>query len=325
MNNQEFIESWFDNKIRNRQVRRHRYGHLYADEDAVYSYGSHFPLAMPCDSGFLLNGDRYSSTTSCHQSLTRSACARVCRDNNLKFAVIPFTVLNNADLTPVRHIEIIDKMRERHRNVKYTDKNGKKKVRQEHLLGGSVIRHSGRYFLSSTDPTSSWGNGYFLTELVESVTTVEDAFESLKPGFVKQLESRLEGSEAPLDLILRQGEWFFVKMDQESFIKPVKLLKGIKSMEKMSMRNEHLPSADSTQPHHKATRLIYVGNGEGSYFDEQEKRHVSLRIASGFYCRGTIRHDNREHRMLKLGNGRDWYLAIQNRQVRSWSYGGRVD
>ena len=325
MNNNEFINSWFDCKVKNREIRHHRYCHLYADDEAVYSYSNHFPLAIPCESGFLLNGDRYSSTTSCHQSLTRSACARVCGDNNLKFAVVPFTVLNNADLTPIRHIEIIDKTRERHRNIKYTDKNGKTKVRQEHLLGGSVIRHSGRYFLSSTDPTSTWGNGYFLTELVESVTTVEDAFESLKPSFVKQLKSELEGSEAPMDLILRQGEWFFVKMDEESFVKPVKLLKGIKNMEKMSMRNEHLPSADSTQPHHKATRLIYVGNGEGSYFDEKEQRHVSYRIASGFYCRGTIRHDNREHRMLKLGNGREWYLAIQNRQVRSWSYGGRVD
>ena len=325
MNNQEFIESWFDVKVRNRQVRRHCYSHLCADEDALYSYGSHFPLAVPCDNGFLLNGDRYSSTTSSHQDLTRSACARVCRDNNLKFAVIPFTVLNNADVTPIRYIEIIDKMQERHRNVKYTDKNGKERVRQEHLLGGSVVRHSGRYFLSSTDPTSTWGNGYFLTELVEPVTTVDDAFESLKPDLLKQLESRLQGSEAPLNLILRQGEWFFVKMVKESFIKPVKHLKGIRNMEKMSMRNEHLPSADSTQPHHRATRLIYVGNGEGSYFDEKEKRHVNFRLAPGFYCRGTIRHDNREHRMLKLGNGREWYLAIRNRQVRSWSYGGRVD
>lgn len=325
MNNQEFINSWFDCKVKNREIRHHRYCHLYADDNAVYSYGSHFPLAIPCESGFLLNGDRYSSTTSSHQSLTRFACERICRDNHLRFAIIPFTVLNNADLTPIEHIEIIDKMKERHRNIKYTDKNGKKRVRQEHLLGGSVVRHNGRYFLSSTDITSTWGNGYFLTELVEPVTTVEDALESLKPGFIKQLESELEGSEASLDLILRQGEWFFVKMDEESFIKPVRLLKGIRSMEKMSMRNEHLPSGDSTQPHHKATRLIYVGNGEGSYFDEKEKRHVNYRIAPGFYCRGTIRHDNREHRMLKLGNGKEWYRAIQNRQVKSWSYGGRVD
>lgn len=325
MNNQEFIKSWFDVKVRNKQVRRHRYGHLCADEDAVYSYGNHFPLAMPCDNGFLLNADRYSSTTSSHQSLTRAVCMEVCEDNNLRCAVIPFTVLNNADLTPVRKIEIIDKTEENYRDVEYTDKDGKKRVRQEHLLGGSVIRYSNRYLLSSTDPTATWGNGYFLTELTEPVATFEDALESLKPHFVKQVESTLENSEAPLDLILRQGEWFFVKMDQKAFIKSVKCNKGIRTMEKIAMRHEYLPSGDSTQPHHRATRMIYMGNVQGDYFDRTEKRNVSYRIAPGFYCRGTIRHDNREHKMLKLSNGKEWYLAICNRQIRSWSYDGRVD
>jgi len=325
MNNKEFINSWFDCKVNNRKVRRHGYGHLCADDDAVYSYGHHFPLATLCENGFLLNGERYSSTTSSHQSLTRSVCLKACGGNGLKFAVIPFTVLNSAGLSPARKIEIVDKTEDQYRDVEYTDRDGEKRVRQEHLLGGSVISYSVRHFLSSNDPTATWGNGYFLTELAEPVKTVEEALESLKPNVVRQLENRLEDSETSLDSILRQGEWFFVKVDQRSFVESVKFCKGITTMEKIALRNGHLPSGDSAAPHHRATRLICVGNGQGDYFGANEERQAGYRIAPGFYCRGTIRHDNREHRMLKLGNGRGWYQAMRNRQVRSWSYDGRVD
>ena len=203
----------------------------------------------------------------------------VCEDNNLRCAVIPFTVLHNADLTPVKKIEIIDKIEENHRDIKYTDRDGKRKVRQEHLLGGSVIRYSNRYLLSSTDPTATWGNGYFLTELTEPVTTVEDALESLKPHLVKQLESTLENSEAPLDLILRHGEWFFIKMDQKAFTKSIKCNKGIRTMEKIAMRHEYLPSGDSSRPHHRSTRMIYMGNVQGDYFDREENQDVGYRLA----------------------------------------------
>jgi len=248
-----------------------------------------------------------------------------CENGNLKFAVIPFTVLNNAGLMPVRKIEIIDKTEEQYRDVEYTDKDGKKRIRQEHLLGGSVINFSNRHFLSSNDPTATWGNGYFLTELTEVVKTVDEALESLKPVLVRQLEDRLEDPEIQLDSILRQGEWFFVKVGQQAIVSSMEFCKGITTMERIAMRNGYLPSGDSSRPHHKATRLIRVGEGDGCYFDERENRVVDYGIESGFYCRGTIRHDNREHRMLKLGNGREWYLALRNRQVRSWSYDGRVD
>jgi len=325
MNNKEFIASWFDCKVNNREVKRHVYGHLCADDNAVYSYGRHFPLASLCENGFLLNGDRYSSTTSSHQSLTRAVCTEACENGNLKFAVIPFTVLNSAELTPVKRIEIVDKTEEQFRDVEYTDSDGKKRVREDHLLGGSVIKYADRHFISSNDPTATWGHGYFLTELTELAKTVDEALESLKPDLVRQLEDRLEDPEIQLDLILRQGEWFFVKVDQQAFVESVRLCKGTSVMEKIAMPYEYLPSGDSSRPHHRATRLIRVGEGDGCYFNERENRVVDYGIESGFYCRGTIRHDNREHRMLKLGNGREWYLALRNRQVRSWSYDGRVD
>jgi len=45
------------------------------NKNTLYSYGSHFPLAISisCDT-YLLNGDSYSPTTNKHQSLTRRYC-----------------------------------------------------------------------------------------------------------------------------------------------------------------------------------------------------------------------------------------------------------
>jgi hypothetical protein len=52
---------------------------MYASGDTLYSYGSHFPLARflgekAGESVFIKNGDRYSSSTSGHQSITQGAC-----------------------------------------------------------------------------------------------------------------------------------------------------------------------------------------------------------------------------------------------------------
>jgi hypothetical protein len=95
-----------------------------------------------------------------------------CETRSLKFAVVPFTVLNSAWLIPARKIEIVDKTEEQSREVEYADRDGHKRIRNEHLLGGSVIRYEARHFLSSNDPTATWGNGYFLTELSEPAASV---------------------------------------------------------------------------------------------------------------------------------------------------------
>jgi hypothetical protein len=45
--------------------------HIFSEDGFLYSYGYHFVMAVRCKDGFIVNKDRYSSTTSHHQSLVR--------------------------------------------------------------------------------------------------------------------------------------------------------------------------------------------------------------------------------------------------------------
>jgi len=64
---------------RNQSEGRTGTGHLYFSDSVLYSYGSHFPLAIFLDdkkkgTRLILNNDRYSVTTSKHQHEVRYAC-----------------------------------------------------------------------------------------------------------------------------------------------------------------------------------------------------------------------------------------------------------
>jgi len=47
-------------------------GNIFFEDDTIYSYGYHFPLAVKCQNGYILNGEYYSSSTSAHQGIVRS-------------------------------------------------------------------------------------------------------------------------------------------------------------------------------------------------------------------------------------------------------------
>ena len=44
---------------------------IYFEGNILYSYGTHFPLAVKCKNGYILNGDTYSRETGKHQRTTR--------------------------------------------------------------------------------------------------------------------------------------------------------------------------------------------------------------------------------------------------------------
>lgn len=47
--------------------------HIYTDGKTIWSYGSHFPMATYKDGLMFFNQDKYSRTTSRHQSLVKRA------------------------------------------------------------------------------------------------------------------------------------------------------------------------------------------------------------------------------------------------------------
>jgi len=174
---------------------------MFIRGDKLYSYGTHFILAIRYGTKkqyYLLNGDRYSSSTSRHQSY----CQHGLKPNY----IIPFSVLTAA-LPETRYdhdyrLVFLDDTPEEFREVEYRDpKTNELKTRQEHQLGSTLFRRGKRYFLSSTDPDARWRRGYFLVELPRAVTTIKEAYDSLKPIN----EDILDGQPC-----LRQGEFFLI-------------------------------------------------------------------------------------------------------------------
>jgi len=58
---------------------------MYIDGNIIYSYGSHFPLMVKSNERFILNADKYSVSTSQHQSICFSSADYM----------IPFSALQN--------------------------------------------------------------------------------------------------------------------------------------------------------------------------------------------------------------------------------------
>jgi len=326
MRQEEFVKSWFDNKEANHVVTRHVCGkNMSADDDSIYSYGRHFPLVIKCKNGFVLNGNKYSSSTSAHQSLVIMACER--RKSN--FAVVPYSVLDLARIQP-ESIEIISKEEEHYRKIKYKNAEGNIEEREEHLLGGSLLRVRDRSYLSGTDSSAHLGRGYFLTELRTNPETVQEAIEALKPEIVRQYESAYTEDERDLDGLLRQGEWFFIKVNSEAFIEALKKTTN-KKIKDIEIRTPFLPRVNDSIPHHQVTRMIYLGNDIMSDVElHLDSTFVApmLMFRSGFYCKGCVRHNEGDHRLLRLGDKKTWYHAVPNTQVASYTFGlgrGRVD
>ena len=94
MRNQEIIERFAAGKTRGKR------GHLFIEGDRIYSYGRHFTLAVRGDWGagisYLINGDKYGSTTAQHTS----SCISALTPN----VQIPFSALEAAGVpVDLRH------------------------------------------------------------------------------------------------------------------------------------------------------------------------------------------------------------------------------
>lgn len=257
---------------------------IFFINDTIYSYGEHFPMAVNMGGWYLVNGDLVSVTTARHQAYLRESLTR----KKVKFAIIPFSALNSAGID-ISRIKYIDLEKEKTMLVKIKNKAGEMEEKLRHLLGSVVFEFNNRYFLSGVDEsgTNAW-RSYFLAELPYKVSSVEEAYNALKPEEVKQAE-RL-GLE-----VKRQGEWFFIPVDKEINIKLNK--------EKNVSRSALLPNRDRNRRlMHLATRL----------FTDNKK----------MYAKGTVRHLEKQHRMLTLPS---WYEVYENTQINSWVSSGKID
>jgi hypothetical protein len=324
------------------------------DVDTVYSYGTHFPMAIRMDEGswYLINGDRYSMTTNRHQDHVRHVT------RNVRRCIIPFSSLEGAGVHPIRHrakLELIDVTNDRYVEVERVRRDRetgetRRVMVDEHLLGGAVIKatvhrreyratpkqeakveqlyqqwrdgaHNGNdyaiykkakaklwhefddvaYYISAIDETASdvWRNGHFLTRLTGPVSTVAEAFESLKPAEVKAAEQM----GIP---VFRQGDWFAIPYTD---VATQITLPTPRELEKRSVAHEYLPRREHDDNSMRATR-------------HRVTRLVVDECSGLVLARGTVRHSANDHKMLKLGG---WHAMYGNVQAGSWTADGRID
>ena len=257
---------------------------------------------------FIVNGERYSPSTSSHTNLVISACKP-----NVQ---IPYSGLHAAGLTESRFgsdvsphpdLRVVAKEEDRWYPVCRTcgkdadpenrthhadlsdicsPKDEGEPWRYEHVLGGVVISFGGSYYLSGIDQNEPWRlRSYFLCQLPHEVKSINEAFESLKPERVRE-------AEASHTAVRRQGDIFLVRLNEKDW--NLKLQYG----RDMLVKDHRL--WDTT---HVASRALLI---DGRVF-------VS----------GKITHERGQHRTLFCKGL--WYEAVKDTALASWNVAGSVD
>jgi hypothetical protein len=290
-----------------------RHSNVYAIGDELFSYGSHFTLALHLEWGFLLNGDRYSASTTQQQWKLRHVMngGRPWDPNKgegYPHIIVPFEALAAAriDLTTVVPV---DSKPDRFEPVQVTgpapswatdsdyldqwvrDSNAVLNAdgtytydEQRHFLGESLFRATvyGRspnydtreaYFISAWDNQDR--NTYFLSELPHAVDSLDEAYEALKPETVKRGER--EGRR-----IVRQGDIFAVETEVTT-----------RALTKAGAVRERMAPLLGTN--HVATEVAVLPNG--------------ATLARGFLHHKPPFRDS-DHRRQRIGN--TWAVIVKN-------------
>lgn len=202
-------------------------GNIYYEKDVLYSYGRHFPLAVRCKNGYILNGDRYSNTTSGHQSLTRSLAENHNQETSNRkthHCIIPFSALQAAGIK-IEAATIVDVTDDTYETMQRRNhKTGEMEEYKVHHLGASLIRSGTRRYLSSID-NSSRRHSFYLVELrSRRVKSVQDGFRDLAANLDDEQYRRYLLGE-----IKRQGEYFLEPQPELNTKKLKKQAKKIKT------------------------------------------------------------------------------------------------
>ena len=329
---------------------------VFSRDGVLYSYGEHWPLALAwkqADDGtwlFVKNGDGGRSvTTSAHTGCVQRYCegptvslsgfeaalgGQYYTLANLGKMIVDYRkderftvtfdgkVWRGADkeVPPAGQLLYIDYREDcdQHTSARKGDAG------QWHVAGAVVVKVvqpglPDKYLLGGVDESI-----YFVCELPKAVSTVAEAFESLKPPFVT--ESERKGAT-----VVRQGDWFFVKQFEDDgemvkylFKSKLQLETAIAACRDKTYRGYVLKSEadadDASQHRHVAARGFYGAGGDNQWVSGMV-RHTGRKWLSGA---GDVPDNGRgEHRAVRLGQG--WWLAVQNTAKRSWAANGKID
>jgi hypothetical protein len=157
-----------------------------------------------------------------------------------------------------------------------------------------------------------------------AVSTVKTAFEALKPSPVRALENRFgvkprKRNRRRNEAFVRQGEWFFVPVDNPRFIN-----------ERLILRDEPIARAGGKAHRceelvRQGGQLVYLSNQHPNGLTERERQlligrkpelrrlhWVAQRRNPSVFVRGRVRHS--DHRTIVL-NG--WHEVLMNTENQS--------
>jgi hypothetical protein len=218
-----------------------------------------------------------------------------------------------------------------------------------HFVGAAIFKIEDEIFFFDVDRQELEHGIFnaFITKIPKIATTIKGAYDLLMPDEVRTAIQ--EGTE-----VLRQGEFFFVKIPDISILIPVlteeekEILKykptRIGFINPSEIDRYHLANNDrkfsSNEPtspereafnkamdkylivEEKATANIPRDGtlGKSSSASHHVKRYIKL--GEDVFVSGTISQSRREHADLNLSG---WYKVIPNTGVFSWTITGRID
>lgn len=277
ISNQAVCERWLER-------RSGRSATLSTDGRFLYSYEA--PIGAWVGDYPLVDGVRYSATTSSHQVVA----VRTLADRGYKPVLTSFYLLKGIgvlhyDLEPYSpyptlvgwpsvnpEAEVLDCCPDSSRPAAGVMRPEESVERfrsgPRYCTPSSVLVRAGReYYLVARD-----GRQFFAALLPEKALTITEAFRVLRPKGVR------DGK------YLRQGEWFFIPASA-----------GMSTWRFWQVAERHVALPGGS---HRCTRLIKVGKS--------------------IYVSGCVRHP--QHGVLKLG--KTVFRAVKNRAVRSWTLQG---
>lgn len=322
----------------------------------LYSYGPHFELARwvrPVTTGkradrhagfWLLNGDKYSSSTLRHQTAVRSAVQRT----GAPVVILPHTPLRRAgiDLATILPVEVTQD-----RTVPRTYPS------REALPGRYASDASLAYYLEHSD---DWGavtanpDGTYTVKnadhvLGESVfhASYETRERVLEPGDIWHSHRTVKASAyflSAFDAQERTRHYFLAQLPQgkapvsvkDAFemLRPAQVKDADRRGEQITRQGDifAVPSVLITRDLRKLADGAPIVKGAPLLSQRHTATEV-INLPSGrTFARGTLTHTGGGHQRQKMGDGKTWHLIVKNTvptdehgQNRAWSYIGQID
>jgi hypothetical protein len=269
-----------------------------------------------------------------HESLNRGQTL-IQRKLNERIPMVPFNVFAEAKLN-LKKMKMIERGKDEHVQEKVRanpnwEAQAKYRMETRHFTGASLFEVEGKYFLFDIDRREIKHGIFnpFLVELNRKCSSILEAYEILKPKEVLNAEAK--GLK-----IKRQGEWFFIPCKKPNIAKLSTEQKLLALLSTQSSGSSGIPFGMENIAPAIGKDFIRFSIKKGATYARSIPQTMNLRagqnrpnraeqcmqIKNETFVTGLITHSGREHAPLKLTQ---WYKAIPNTSVRSFTITGDVD